>query len=119
MAATAGVPSMISRARALAASIIVLLGAFVIDRPADLVRADTGPESATVSGATPQQADTTRNPLETSASAIVDGKRVFDQTCQSCHGPAGEGDRGPALNAGGFAHGNQDGDLFHTIRDGV
>jgi PQQ-dependent dehydrogenase (methanol/ethanol family) len=107
---------MINRARALAAFIIVLLGAFVVDRPAVLVRADTG---AGVAGATPQQADTTRNPLETSASAIVDGKRLFDQTCQSCHGPAGQGDRGPALNAGAFVHGNQDGDLFHTIRDGV
>src|SRR3989442_15678548 len=66
-----------------------------------------------------QQADTTRNPLRSSPAAIASGQRVYDQTCQSCHGPAGQGDRGPALNTGTFAHGREDGDLFHTIREGV
>ncbi|HET9834079.1 MAG TPA: c-type cytochrome, partial [Vicinamibacterales bacterium] len=110
---------MISRARALAAFIVVLLGAFFFGHAEVVVRADRGAESTGVSGAVPQQADTTRNPLENSASAVADGKRLFDQTCQSCHGPAGQGDRGPALNTGAFAKGGQDGDLFHTIRDGV
>jgi alcohol dehydrogenase (cytochrome c) len=44
---------------------------------------------------------------------------LYDQTCQSCHGPAGQGDRGPALDAGRFTRGNEDGDLFHVIRAGV
>jgi PQQ-dependent dehydrogenase (methanol/ethanol family) len=66
-----------------------------------------------------QQSDTTRNPLANAADAAAAGRRLYDQTCQSCHGPAGQGDRGPALDAGSFAHGNEDGDLFHTIRAGV
>jgi alcohol dehydrogenase (cytochrome c) len=48
-----------------------------------------------------------------------DGKRVYDQACVSCHGPAGQGDRGPALNRGTFVRGNDDADLFRTIRAGV
>jgi PQQ-dependent dehydrogenase (methanol/ethanol family) len=66
-----------------------------------------------------QQADTTTNPLAGRADAAAAGRQVYDRTCQSCHGPAGEGDRGPALNTGRFGRGNQDGDLFHVIRSGV
>jgi PQQ-dependent dehydrogenase (methanol/ethanol family) len=51
--------------------------------------------------------------------SVPDGKRVYDQACVSCHGPAGQGDRGPALNRGTFVRGNEDGDLFRTIRAGV
>jgi PQQ-dependent dehydrogenase (methanol/ethanol family) len=47
------------------------------------------------------------------------GRTVYDQTCVSCHGPAGQGDRGPALNTGTFARGGTDTDLARTIRDGV
>ena len=57
-----------------------------------------------------------RNP---DASAIAAGQRVYDQACQACHGPAGQGDRGPALNTPIFAHGSEDADLFRTIRTGV
>lgn len=53
------------------------------------------------------------------ASAIAAGQRVYDQACQACHGPAGQGDRGPALNTPIFAHGSEDADLFRTIRTGV
>src|SRR5262245_9602957 len=66
-----------------------------------------------------QQADTTRNPLGRGAAATAAGRTLYDQTCQSCHGPAGQGDRGPALNAGRFTHGNDDGDLFRVIREGI
>ena len=66
-----------------------------------------------------QQSDTTRNPLAGRADAAAAGHRLYDQTCQSCHGAAGRGDRGPALDSGAFTHGNDDGDLFHTIRAGV
>src|SRR5262245_53654339 len=65
------------------------------------------------------QADTVRNPLANNPSAAVAGRRLYDQACQSCHGPAGQGDRGPALNGGVFTHGGADADLFHTIRAGV
>jgi len=66
-----------------------------------------------------QQSDTTRNPLAARADAAASGRRVYDQTCQSCHGPAGQGERAPALDRGTFTHGSEDGDLFHTIRAGV
>jgi alcohol dehydrogenase (cytochrome c) len=66
-----------------------------------------------------QQADTVRNPLAGMPAAVTAGQRLYDQTCQSCHGPAGRGDRGPALNTGAFKQGRDDGDLFHTIREGV
>src|SRR5471032_2248054 len=66
-----------------------------------------------------QQSDRTRNPLANTAGASAAGRRLYDQTCVSCHGPAGQGDRGPALDTGRFARGNEDADLFHTIRTGV
>jgi len=66
-----------------------------------------------------QQSDTTRNPLGSSPAAVAAGRAVFDQTCQACHGPGATGDRGPALNTGAFSRGSEDGDLFHTIREGL
>src|SRR5690349_25046516 len=66
-----------------------------------------------------QQSDTTRNPLGADPAAAAAGQRLFDQGCAGCHAAAGQGsDRGPALT-GRFAHGNEDGDLFHSIREGV
>src|SRR5437867_7242036 len=66
-----------------------------------------------------QQSDTTRNPLGNSPAAVAAGQRLYNRTCQGCHGSAGQGDRGPALNTGTFAHGREDGEIFHTIREGV
>jgi PQQ-dependent dehydrogenase (methanol/ethanol family) len=60
------------------------------------------------------------NPLAGNPAAVSDGQTLYNQTCQTCHGPAGQGsDRGPALNAGTFKHGNADADLFRAIRSGV
>src|SRR4051794_27934802 len=59
------------------------------------------------------QADTTRNPLASNGAAVGAGRASYDRTCVSCHGPAGQGDRGPALNTGRFSHGSEDADLFH------
>jgi alcohol dehydrogenase (cytochrome c) len=66
-----------------------------------------------------QQSDTTRNPLANNAGAAAAGRTLYDQTCQSCHGPGGQGDRGPALNTNRFTHGSADGDLFRAIRAGL
>jgi PQQ-dependent dehydrogenase (methanol/ethanol family) len=66
-----------------------------------------------------QQVDTRRNPVANEPAAIAAGQRVFDQTCQACHGAAGQGDRGPALNRTGFTHGDSDEQIFRTIREGV
>lgn len=66
--------------------------------------------------------DTVVNPLATSLTAPAEGQRIYNGTCQTCHGPAGAGDRdrgGPALNVTGLKHGDSDADLFRTIRTGV
>src|SRR5262245_19420143 len=60
-----------------------------------------------------------RNPLSGDPSAIAAGQRTYEQTCSTCHGAGGQGDRGPALNTGAFSRGSNDGDLFRTIREGV
>ena len=65
------------------------------------------------------QQTASRNPLAATADTIAAGQLVFDQACQSCHAPAGTGDRGPALNTGIFTHGADDRALFRTIREGV
>jgi putative heme-binding domain-containing protein len=66
-----------------------------------------------------QQSDTTRNPLGADPTAAAAGQRLYDQGCAGCHAAAGLGsDRAPALT-GRFAHGSEDGDLFHSIREGV
>jgi PQQ-dependent dehydrogenase (methanol/ethanol family) len=63
---------------------------------------------------------TAGNPLTTNPTAVADGQRLYNQSCQSCHGPAGQGsDRGPALATIPFVHGNADADVFRTIRGGV
>src|SRR3954470_3176935 len=65
------------------------------------------------------QSDTVRNPLGSNPSAALAGRQLYNQTCQSCHGPDGQGDRGPALDRPALAQGDNDGDLFHTIRAGI
>jgi alcohol dehydrogenase (cytochrome c) len=69
--------------------------------------------------AQPPTSDVTRNPLATNPAAAADGQRIYNQTCQTCHGPAGQGDRGPELTTARFVHGNDDADVFHTIRAGI
>jgi PQQ-dependent dehydrogenase (methanol/ethanol family) len=66
-----------------------------------------------------QQPNTRGNPLGSSADVVAAGRVVFDQACQSCHGPGAVGDRGPALNSGAFTRGAEDNDLFRTIREGL
>jgi len=66
-----------------------------------------------------QQSDTVRNPLSDDPRAADAGQQLYNGTCQACHGPGGQGDRGPALNTPTLVHGSEDADLFRTIRSGV
>ncbi len=66
-----------------------------------------------------QQVESTRNPLGANPAAVAAGSRLYDQTCVACHGPSGQGDRGPALNSGSGLRGREDRDLFRAIRDGI
>jgi mono/diheme cytochrome c family protein len=58
------------------------------------------------------------NPMARNPDAAASGRRLYDQTCQACHGGEARGDRGPALT-GAFSHGSEDGDLFRNIHDGI
>ena len=55
----------------------------------------------------------------TSTADLAEGKRIFAARCGACHGQAGDGGRGPALNTGTFRSGSGDRELFLTIRNGV
>lgn len=66
-----------------------------------------------------QVADRPTNPFANDPAAIAAGMAVYNSTCVACHEPAGTGGRGPALNTGIFAHGNDDYDIFQVIRGGI
>ncbi len=51
--------------------------------------------------------------------AIAAGKALFAASCAACHGPAGEGGRGPNLHERGSWHPLREKDLFLTIKNGV
>ena len=60
------------------------------------------------------------NPLATNETNLANGQRLFNQTCQSCHGNAGQGsERGPSLARTTLTHGNTDADVFRAIRAGL
>src|ERR1700690_2232316 len=59
------------------------------------------------------------NPTANNPEAVAAGRRIYDQTCQTCHGGEGRGDRGPALTTDTFPHGSGDGDIFRNIRKGI
>src|SRR5204863_1456298 len=59
-----------------------------------------------------------QNPY-TSIADIAEGKRIFLARCGACHGQAGEGGRGPALNTSALRSRGSDRELFLTIRNGI
>jgi len=67
-----------------------------------------------------QNAQPVRNPLGGDPAVVAEGQSLFNQVCQSCHGPGGQGsDRGPALTRTTLTRGNADADVFRAIRTGV
>jgi len=59
------------------------------------------------------------NPLAGNAQAIAAGQTLYTQNCAVCHGGNAQGDRGPSLAGGSFAHGGSDGEIFLSIRAGI
>ena len=53
------------------------------------------------------------------ASAIANGKAIFDANCMACHGLSGEGTVGPNLTDEFWLHGGSINDVFKTIKYGV
>jgi len=60
-----------------------------------------------------------RNPVAGDPAAITAGARLYEQTCQGCHGGGGKGGRARSLNREAFQHGGEDREIFKTIRDGI
>src|SRR5689334_18376910 len=60
-----------------------------------------------------------RNPFAGDAEAIASGKKLYEESCQLCHGGDGRGGRGPALASGEFLHGSEDGQIFENIEQGI
>jgi PQQ-dependent dehydrogenase (methanol/ethanol family) len=60
------------------------------------------------------------NPLGASPAVLAEGETLYNQICQTCHGPAGQGsERGAVLATATLVHGNADADVFRSIRTGV
>ena len=53
------------------------------------------------------------------AEAIAQGQESYMTVCSGCHGPGGEGGRGPNLITGRNIRRASDDDLFSSIKDGV
>lgn len=60
-----------------------------------------------------------QNPLAHDSQAAENGRVVFRIYCAPCHGIHAAGGRGPDLTRGIYAAGENDADLFRTIRHGV
>ncbi len=61
----------------------------------------------------------TENPYASDASAVEAGRRLFVDTCSPCHGPAGEGGRGPSLVDGWQVRRATDEQLFDVIKNAL
>ena len=59
------------------------------------------------------------NPLAGDPAAPGDGRALFAKACGTCHGPDGQGDRGPSLTRATFTHGQEDSQIFNSIRAGI
>jgi cytochrome c oxidase cbb3-type subunit 3 len=58
------------------------------------------------------------NPFRGDATALADGKLVFEQICAACHKPDGSGLVGPSLVDPYWKYGSSDPELFATVSEG-
>jgi mono/diheme cytochrome c family protein len=82
-----------------------------------------GPDSWTL----PPDAEQKKNPLTVDAKVLAQGKSIFKNKCQKCHGPAGKGDGPDAdpehqenmdLTRASRAAKNPDGVMFYKVTNG-
>ena len=59
------------------------------------------------------------NPVAGDAGAIEAGRKLYVKSCAGCHGPTGEGGRGPNLATGRQVRRANDSQLFASIQKGV
>lgn len=67
----------------------------------------------------PRDSGEFRNPLNRDGAAIESGRQLYLKTCAGCHGPTGEGGRGPNLATGRQVRRASDRQLFDAILKGV
>ena len=75
-----------------------------------------------VAGGAPQRREPepdVENPLEKNREAIEAGRELFAVSCGVCHGPTGQGGRGPKLAGGNPVRRASNRRLFDSIRKGV
>ena len=58
-------------------------------------------------------------PIPTGPAAVEKGAEVYKVHCASCHGPAGEGGKGPTLAQPVLPRAQNDADLLRVIRQGI
>jgi cytochrome c oxidase cbb3-type subunit III len=61
----------------------------------------------------------TRIKLPTSRADLLAGKKLFDVQCALCHGPSGEGARGPSLTRAKLSRAPDDAALLRVLEDGI
>jgi putative heme-binding domain-containing protein len=66
-----------------------------------------------------EKAEKKKNPAMGNPEAIAAGKKLYLTSCTACHGPNGQGGRGPNLRQRGMWHPLDDDGLFSTIKKGV
>ena len=54
-----------------------------------------------------------------SAAAVERGRKVYEAHCASCHGPGGEGGKGPTLAQPVLPRAQNDAELYRVIREGI
>ena len=67
----------------------------------------------------PDEKEDLKNPVAGQADAIAAGKKLYLEGCSGCHGPTGEGGRGPNLAQGDQIRGATNRQLLSMITDGV
>lgn len=63
--------------------------------------------------------DKSRHPFIGDVKAIAAGRKLFMNGCAACHGPEGQGGRGPNLREKVFWHSSDDEALFTAIQKGI
>src|SRR3954454_23807793 len=61
----------------------------------------------------------TKLKLPTGRADLVRGEKLFQVHCSLCHGPKGEGARGPILARAKLSRASEDGALLRILEDGI
>src|SRR5580692_8000056 len=67
----------------------------------------------------PDEKEDLKNPVAGQPEAIAAGRKLYLESCSGCHGPTGEGGRGPNLAQGDQVRGVTNRQLFSIITEGV